>query len=132
VDCFIAPLSVQLPSIAIHRRRSRRLFIHQRLSVRFRPSSPFHPLTSVHHYSSPSPHRIPQIVCCVRTLQLVLYIVTKFWGMGQHHVLGWWKHYHSIITKVLATKYHIIIWANFFEFTIFTIVWSSIYSATII
>jgi hypothetical protein len=28
------------------------------------------------------------------------YIVTKFWGMGQHHVLRWREHYRSSWAKV--------------------------------
>jgi hypothetical protein len=35
---------------------------------------------------------------------LVLCIATKFWGMGEHHVLGWWKHYRSAKAKVSTTK----------------------------
>jgi hypothetical protein len=61
---------------------------------------------------------------------LVLCIFTKFWGMGQHHVLGWWKHNRSTIAKVLTMKQHTIIWANFFELTIFTTVPSNQYHQT--
>jgi hypothetical protein len=62
----------------------------------------------------------------------MLCIATKFWGMGQHHVFGWWKHYRLARVKVSATKQHTIIWVDFFQFTIFTMVPSSVYSATII
>jgi len=34
----------------------------------------------------------------------MIYIATKIWGMGQHHVLEWWEHYRLAIAKVLATK----------------------------
>jgi hypothetical protein len=52
------------------------------------PSSHFRPPTYVRHRSSPSTHHIFQTVHCVRTLEIMLCIATKFWGMGQHHVLG--------------------------------------------
>jgi len=70
----------------------------------FRSFGPFHPSTSVHRRSYSSTHRILQIVCCFRTLWLMLCIATKFWGMGQHHVLEWWEHYRSTRAKVSTTK----------------------------
>jgi hypothetical protein len=88
--------------------------------------------TYTHRPSSVSTHCVLQTVCSVRTLWLVLCIATKFWGMGQHHVLGWWEHYCSTKAKVLATKKHIMIWVDFFELTIFTMVPSSIYNAIVI
>jgi hypothetical protein len=67
---------------------------------------PFHPSTSVcccHPYR----HIIVFRSYVLRTYvsyivffkpYLVFYIATKFWGMGQHHVLRWWEHYCSTRT----------------------------------
>jgi hypothetical protein len=80
----------------------RRLFVLHRMSIwlafdlcptSMQRSSPFIPIDASYF----------QTVHCVR-IELGLYITTKFWGMGQHHVFGWWEHYCLAKAKVLVTK----------------------------
>jgi hypothetical protein len=99
--------------------------------VQLRPSINVLSQTSI-HCSSPLMHRILQIICCVKTLLLMFHIVTKLWGMGQHHVLGWWEHYCWAKAQVSTTKKHIILWADLYEFMIFMMIPSSDYSAIVI
>ncbi len=49
----------------------------------------------------------------------MLYITTKFWGMGQHHVFGWWEHYRS-------TRATYQLWSNTWSFQLISLSsWSS-------